>query len=417
MIRLFPRLLFTAALLAAGAALPARAQIVLPETITDSLDRVDDALTYQSPDGKFYAHFSGQVDLTGYYFDGQPFGIIFSNPQNNFLFSPRLTLNLNAAYANRLFFYAKLRWDNGIDPGYLDNSVRLDEIFLRAAVIPSHLDLQVGKFATVFGSWASHHDSWNDPFITGPLPYDQVTSVLDGFVLPSAAAFATLRNVPDNLETWVPVIWGPVYLPGAAAFVTYGDYDLAVSGTTQSLSSRPDYWSTLTFNRPSFNGRVGWRPDAAWNLGVSGSIGPYLSAQAAQFLPPGVSLGGFDQISTGGDAAWSYRAWQVSGEFIFSRFQVPNVGNADTFSWYIQTRYQLTAQLDAAVRWNQQVYNQVNTATGPQNWDNNEMRADFALDYKWDNHVLTKLQYSWQHQSASFQNGKQLLALELTVRF
>jgi hypothetical protein len=412
-----PRLLLAGLLLAAGFSVPCTAQLLLPSAITASLDKVDSALTCQSSDGQFFARLYGQTDFTGYYLDGHPYGLINSNPSNNFFFAPRLTLNLAAAYSDRVLFFTKFRWDNGYTPGYESDSTRLDEIFLRVALVPKHLDLQAGKFATVFGSWASHHESWDDPFITPPLVYDQVTSVLDGYIPPNASFFASLRNAPDNLNTWVPVVWGAEYLPGVAAFATVGKFDLALSGTTQALSSRPEYWNSLTFNRPSFNGRLGWHPSAAWDLGVSGSVGPYLSSGAAAFLSPGQSLGGFDQISVGGDAAWSWHAWQVSGEFIYSRFEIPNVGNADTFSWYIQSRYQITSQLDAAVRWNQQVYNQVNTTSGPQNWDNNEVRADFALDYKWDTHVLTKLEYSWQHQNASFQNGRQLLAIELTIRF
>ena len=45
------------------------------------------------------------------------------------------------------------------------------------------------------------------------------------------------------------------------------------------------------------------------------------------------------------------------------------------------------------------------------------MRLDLALGYAWDEHVLTKLQYSWQHQETSFQNGQQLVAAQLVVRF
>jgi hypothetical protein len=411
------RALLAGALLASATPAPVCAQIVLPDGVNQAFDKVDNALTYESPNGQFYSYLFGQVDLTQYYLGGRPYGIIYSNPSNNFLFSPRLTLNFESAYSDRLLFFAKFRWDDGFDPNEQYNSTRLDEIFLRIAILPKNLDLQVGKFATVFGAWPSQHDSWTDTFITAPLPYDQVTSVLDGFVVPNASVFAHIRNFPDNLNTWVPVIWGPEYLPGIAAFGTYGKFDLAVSGTTGALSTRPEYWSTLNFSRPSFNGRLGWRPTPAWDLGVSGSIGPYLSSDAAPFLPAGSSLSDFDQITTGGDAAWSWHAWQVSGEFIYSRFQVPNVGNADTFSWYIQTQYQVTPQLAAAIRWNQQVYNQVNTATGPQDWDNNQVRLDLALNYKWNEYILTKLEYSWQHQDASFQNGQQLVALQLIVRF
>jgi len=393
------------------------AQPTAPELLTQTLDQVKEALTYQNDDGKFYVHLSGETDLTEYYLDGQPWGLIYSSPNSHYLFAPRLTLDLDAAYGDQLTFFAKFRWDDGFDPNERYNQVRVDEIYARAALVPGKLDIQAGVFATVFGSYISRHDNWDNPFINAPLPYDQTTSVVDGTQYPSAAAFAITRNQLDDPETWVPVIWGPSYTPSMAIFSTLGKWDLAAQASTEALSSRPESWNKIQLTRPTFTGRVGWRPDMAWSLGVSGSVGPYMNNAAAGTLPSGKTVGDYDQITVGGDASWSWHAWQVSGEFIFSRFQVPWAGNADTFSWYLETKYQITPQLYAAARWNQQVYNQVNTASGPQNWDNDEMRVDLGLGYKWSRNVLTKIQYSWQHQQTSFQNGRQLVALQFILRF
>ena len=395
----------------------AHAQLSVPEPITDALNRVKDTLTYQSDNGMVFAHVGGQIDLTEYYLDGQPYGLLYSNPSSHFLFAPRLTVNLDAAYGDRLTFFAKFRWDDGFDATYLNNDARLDEIYARTVLVPGHLDFQVGKFATVFGSYVNRHDSWDNPLINAPLPYEQVTSALDTFVSPTAADFAAIRNQPDDSTTWVPVIWGPSYTPSAAFFGTVGDWDLAAQASSQALSSRPENWNTFQFSRPTFTSRLGWRPDAAWSLGVSGSFGPYLGVEARPFLPPGKSLSDYDQIVFGADAAWSWHDWQVSGEFIYNRFQVPLAGNADTFAWYLETKYQISTQLFVAARWNQEVFNQINTATGPQNWDNDKMRFDLGLGYKWSANFLTKIQYSWQHQVTSFQNASQMIGAQLVFRF
>ena len=395
----------------------ARAQVSMPEPVTQALDHVKDALTYQSQDGLWYAHLSGQTDLTEYYLGGQPWGLIYADPTSHYLFAPRQTLNLDASYGDRLTFYGKFRWDDGYDPNENHNDVRVDEIYVRAVAVPGHLDFQVGKFATVFGSYVNHSNTWDNPLITAPLPYEQITSVLDGFVMPTADGFASIRNQPDDATTWVPVIWGPSYTPSAAFFGTWDKWDLAAQMSAQALSSRPETWNRLQFSRPSFTTRLGWRPDAAWSLGVSGSVGPYMTSDATSSLPPGASLKDYDQITFGADAAWGWHNWQLSGEFIFSRFQIPIAGNADTFSWYLEAKYQITPQLFLAARWNQQVYNQINTTTGPQNWDNDEMRMDLGIGYKWSRNVLTKIQYSWQHQQTSFQNGQQLIGAQFIFRF
>ena len=36
------------------------------------------------------------------------------------------------------------------------------------------LNVQAGKFATVVGNWIERYDSWNNPFITAPLPYENM---------------------------------------------------------------------------------------------------------------------------------------------------------------------------------------------------------------------------------------------------
>ena len=58
--------------------------------------------------------------------------------------------------------------------------VRLDEYALR--VTPwddGRFNLQVGKFSTVVGNWVQRHHSWENPFITAPLPYENLTAISD----------------------------------------------------------------------------------------------------------------------------------------------------------------------------------------------------------------------------------------------
>jgi hypothetical protein len=42
-------------------------------------------------------------------------------------------------------------------------------------------------------------------------------------------------------------------------------------------------------------------------------------------------------------------------EVFETRFEVPNVGNAD-LSYYLEAKYKITPQLFVALRWNQQLY-------------------------------------------------------------
>lgn len=383
-----------------------------------TLDEVSRDLRFVSEDGNFEVQMSGSADLRTYYFAQRPIGFVFPKPGGHTDYSPRLTLNLDAFYGERLYGFVKFRWDDGLDPGYQNNATRVDEIFLRGTVIINTLDLQIGKFATVFGNWAGRHGAWESPFISPPLPYDQATSVTDKTAPPNATAFANRANHPNNNQAWVPVIWGPVYTEGIAAFGSYRDFSLAISGTNQSVSSRPSSWDNRDLDtNPSFTGRLNWSPLAAWNFGVSGMVGPYLQESAKGTLPLGTSLNDFDQIVVGGDLSFSHGPWQVWAEFIYSRFDVPNVGNADVYSYYVEGKYKISPHFFTALRWGQQFYNKVDTPAGPEKWDNDVLRTEAAFGLRLDQHTQIKIQYTYQYQDASFQDGTQQIAAEATIQF
>lgn len=56
------------------------------------------------------------------------------------------------------------------------------------------------------------------------------------------------------------------------------------------------------------------------------------------------------------------------------------------------------------------------TAEGPRDWDNEHRRIDPGLGHRPTRHTRSKLQYSYQHQRASFQNAEHFAALQLTFR-
>jgi len=81
----------------------------------------------------------------------------------------------------------------------------------------ARIALQIGKFATVFGNWVARHNSWDNPFINAPLPYENVTIVADRSAPTSPSNFLSRRNSFDKKRQWLPIIWGPSYTSGAVA--------------------------------------------------------------------------------------------------------------------------------------------------------------------------------------------------------
>jgi len=404
MLRLLP-IIFAAATLSAT-------------TLLEPLDYVSDNLFYETEDGFFAIQGGGSAEISGYYFNDQPIGFVFAKPQNHTQYSPRLTLEAQAFVGERLSGAIKFRWDDGIDPGYMDNQVRIDELFIDGVIVPGHLDVRVGRFATIFGNYVPRQNAWDNPFISPPLPYDQATSVTDNSAPANAVAFTNRRNANVNNKTWVPIIWGPVYTQGVAAFASWESFDLALSGTNEAIASRPSEWDDYNWDNPVFTGRLGWTPNAEWNVGLSGSLGAYLRPAAAPTLPLGTDVGDYDQIAVGLDASWSSRDWQVWAEFMFSQFDVPNVADpAQVYSFYVESKYKVTPQFYAALRYGMQFYNEIDTIFGSRNWDNDMLRVDVALGYKFDRHSLFKVQYQFQHQFTSFQDGENQLAAEFVIKF
>ncbi len=382
------------------------------------LDAVDNSLTLKSHNGFFSAELSGLLDLEGYYVDQRPPGLLFEDES---FFNPRLSLFLDSHLGDHFYVFVQARLDHGFDPGEADFEARADEYLLRW--IPwtdGTLNLQFGKFATVVGSWVQRHDSWQNPLITAPLPYENLTPASDDDIPSSPADFLARKHLPDQKDSWLPIIWGPVYATGWGLFGTIGKVDYAFDIKNAPLSSHPYSWdlSDSLWRYPTLSGRLGIRPGPAWNNGVSLSVGPYLSTDAAGSLPSGKGLSDYDQFTVGYDLSYAHAHWQFWSEVFLSRFEVPNVGNADLLAYYVEAKYKITSGLYAAARWNQTFYATIDNGLGGQEpWGNDMYRIDFALGYRFTRHLQTKLQYSFGHRQAELQQGEQLVAAQVTVKF
>src|SRR5438094_4086730 len=180
--------------------------------IDDALDRLDSALTVSAFQDNLRARLSGTVDLEFYNFQQPAPGLIDSEIDN--LFNPRLTLFLDAQLGSQIYFFAQSRPDRGFDPSDHGAQVRLDEYALRFTPWDDRrFNLQVGKFATVVGNWVRRHLSWENPFVNGPLVYENITPISDKAAPASPLDFVR-RFEPADKYQFNPVIWGPSYASG-----------------------------------------------------------------------------------------------------------------------------------------------------------------------------------------------------------
>lgn len=386
--------------------------------IDDFLDRLDSALTVAAFKDNFRARLSGTIDLEAYHFQQPAPGLIDSDIDN--LFNPRLTLFLDAQLGSQIYFFAQSRLDRGFDPSDHGAQVRLDEYALRFTPWDDgRFNVQVGKFATVVGNWVPRHLSWENPFINAPLVYENVTAIRD-----KAAPYSPLNFIygPYYYEKYVfnPVIWGPSYASGISISGRLDRFDYAVEMKNASLSSRPESWNVTEngFERPTFSVRVGFRPNEAWNFGLSASEGPYFRPEAEETLPHGHGIGDYREFVLGQDVSFAWHHLQLWAEFYEARFEVPRVGDADTFAYYFEAKYKFTPQLFGALRWNQQLFGDVSNGYGGHvPWSQDLGRIDLAAGYRFTSHTQMKLQYSFQKETTGARDDNHLFAAQLTVRF
>ena len=386
--------------------------------LDELIDQVDSQLTFSSPDYDLRARVSGTLDNEFYHFNQPSPGLIDARSDN--LFNPRLTLFLDGQLGSKIYFFAQSRLDRGFDPTDQGAQIRADEYAIR--VTPwedGRFNIQVGKFATVVGNWVSRHLSWDNPFVNAPLVYENVTGISDKVPPVSKRDFLTGFNPIEKYE-YNPVIWGPSYTSGISVSGRVEQFDYAVEMKNASLSSRPSSWNITTdgFDRPALDGRIGFRPAEPWNFGLSAAGGWYSLTQAEPTLPLGRDIYDYHQFLIGQDASFAWHHLQLWAECYEARFEVPHAGNADTLAYYLEAKYKFTPQLFGALRWNQQIFNTIDTGHNSSgHWSPDLVRLDLAAGYRFTAHTQLKLQYSFQQETSGAADHTHLFAAQFTVRF
>ena len=389
----------------------------------DLPQKIHEALSLSDPERRFQLQLSGLIDLETYFIDQPAPALIFS--ERDFLLNPRFTLFLDAQFGSKIYVFAQTRVDRGFDPSDGGTELRLDEYFIRYSPARS-VNVQIGQFATVVGNWVSRHDSWQNPFINAPLPYENLTGVWDSWAPEDADELLYWGHVGDEYDSGDysdkylrnPIIWGPSYASGVAVTGSLGRFDYAAEMKNAALASRPESWSVtqVGFEHPTFNGRAGFRPNEMWNLGFSASAGPYLLSEAAPSLPAGRGVGDYRELVLAQDLSFAWHHLQLWAEVYEARFEVPRIGNANTLAYYLEAKYKITPQLFGALRWNQQLFGTIRDEDHREKWGNDIWRIDAALGYRFTNCLQGKVQYSLSQQNSA-QEGEHLVAVQLTAKY
>ena len=388
-------------------------------------DRVQQALTFSAAEARVRARVSGMLDLEGYDLQLPAPGLIDSRSRQ--LFAPRLSVFLDAQLGPRIYAFLQARGDRGFDPSDRDAEARLDEWALRYSP-NGRFSVQAGRFATIVGNWTARHDSWNNPFITAPMPYEHLTGMWDTEAIRSSTVLLQWSHVRSGLPASItaiekslriPIVWGPGYSTGVAVSGDIGRLLYAAEVKLGSLSSRPEAWlhAREQRNHPTVSARLAYRPNQMWNVGVSASGGSYLREFAERTLVSGDSRGDYRQLVLAHDVAFAWHHLQVWGEIYASRFEIPRVGDADTLAYYLEAKYKFTPRLSGALRWNQQLFDRIPERGIPVKWGRDAWRVDVAPAFRFTPHTQLKFQYSLQHGDSGRRDFTRTLAMQFTLRF
>ncbi len=390
-------------------------------------DRIEEALMWSAADGQFRSRLSGILDLEAYAFQSPAPGLLPLGGGQ--LLNPRLTAYLDAQWGTQWYFFLQSRVDRGFDPARSGTQVRFDEYALRFTPWKERrLSLQVGKFASVVGNWIARHESWPNPFITAPLPYENLTGMWDSEAIGGSGALLKWSHVRPGLPPAIlaiekalrlPIVWGPAYGVGIALGGEIDRFRYALEIKNSAVSSRPSEWSDTAdrWTHPTLSTRLGYRLNEMWNFGFSASAGPYLRSAAKVTLPPGRGYGDYRQTVLAHDVSFAWHHLQLWSEIFASRFEIPGVGQADTLAYFAEAKYKFGPRFSGALRWNEQFFGQIQHLGAPTRWGYDLWRIDFAPTWRLSPHAQLKLQYSLQHGDSAPRRHTRTIAGQVIIRF
>jgi hypothetical protein len=135
-------------------------------------------------------------------------------------------------------------------------------------------------------------------------------------------------------------------------------------------------------------------------------------------LPIGSDFSDYRQYLIGQDISYARGHWQFWAEAFESRFEIPRLGHADVFAYYLELKYKITPQLFGALRWNQEIFfTNEDPAGQPIAKGHDVWRIDAAVGYRFTAHSQLKLQYSVARGDFVSENIGSTFAAQFTVRF
>ncbi len=410
-------------------------------------------LSLESPNGDFVLELSGLIDFEWYGLGQEPSGMVTEDKNfGNVRFQAFADIFVGDWISGLLEFRA----DRGHAPGDHEMVPRINQGYLRVEVPPlaetAPLFVQAGVFATPFGNYMKRHESWQNPLIRRPMPYDHRTSIQANFMdqfafdnfAPTRTGFVEWRDRKESDFLGEPIIWQEVYAGGAMVFGSAGDFEYAVAIMNSNLSSTAYTWGEWPVRHQAWtlHGRVGYRPTFATKVGFSYAYGAWLPPDAERWLGTR-EYTDFKQWTFGLDYEWTAGHLDVFAEVMYTQWHNPigqpggattgvygaNVGSAAGYleakytmafidpSWFVASRIGYVWNTHLAVE---------RVAGSPGNWpdtdwrwkwDRDQIRWEWGTGYFLGPELLVKVAYEWNYTITHNDPNDNAFLLQLVLRF
>jgi class 3 adenylate cyclase len=384
-----------------------------------------------SPSGAFQVSLSGQADIEVLSFRPERFGLAES-ADSRFLGAPRVRLFTDVFVGDAVYALVELRGDRGEAPTSGVWDARVDQAFVRVLALGGAVSLQVGRFATPFGSYAQRHLTDQDPFVRPPLIYDYRTMMCPGIAPPGTSAFLTWQDRPDEFRSLgAPPIWGVPYQWGAMVAGARGPLSYRVAAMNSAPSSAPEAWGWdgERMQHPSWVTGLGLALSPSLSVGVSVNHGPWLDEIVMGTLP-GAGQGGpagasraptrwdYAQTMVAVDAAFARGPLLVRAEVVRDQWQVPNMPQAPVeFGASVEAQADLVAGFFAAARFGALDFRPVDDGPTRRDWDFDARRYEASLGYRLDRNAGLLAGWSRTPARSPLEGAEHLVAARFWVSF
>jgi hypothetical protein len=325
------------------------------------------------------------------------------------LVAHRLRVFTDVFVGERVYGLVEVRSDRGQAPSTGRVRARVEQAYVRVAASDGGRGVQVGRFASAFGSYGLRHLTLADPFLRPPLAYDYRTVMNPSHAPSGASDFLTWQSWPELFRwTGLPPVWDVPYQWGAMAFGRVGPVDLRVAAMNSAPSSKPDAWGFATerFEHPSWVAGARWKPSPSLEVGVSYNRGPWLEEiTAGAILPTGSGTPtrwDFQQEMISADFAFARGATVLRGEVILDSWEVPNIASPlEEIAYHLELQRDLWAGVSGAARVGFVDFGAAEGGSGPaRDWDHDVVRLEGSLGYRIVRNGGVQLSGYWQDAGA-----------------